>query len=92
MAQDLFMLDTKSYLITVDTYSDYWELDALTDTSSEMVVACTKAHFARYGIPNKVITDNGPQFRSRLYENFAKKQDFHHVTSSPYHSQKQWQS
>ena len=87
VAQDLFTFDQKSYLITVDFYSDFWELDALTDTSSETIVARTKTHFARYGIPDKVITDNGPQFRSQLYEDFANKWEFHHTTSSPYHSQ-----
>ena len=87
LAQDLFTLAGKSYLITVDYYSDFWELDALTDTSSESIVKHTKAHFARYGIPEKVITDNGPQFRAQSYEEFASQWGFNHVTSSPYHSQ-----
>ena len=68
VAQDLFTFNQKSYLITVDFYSDFWELDPLTETSSETVVTCTKAHFSRYGIPDKVISDNGPQFRSQCYE------------------------
>ena len=87
VAQDLFTLAGKSYLITVDYYSDFWELDAVTNTSSETIVEHTKAHFARYGIPQKVITDNGPQFRAQVYEEFATQWGFNHVTSSPYHSQ-----
>ena len=87
VAQDLFTLAGKSYLITVDYYSDFWELDAVADTSSETIVAHTKAHFARYGIPEKVITDNGPQFRAQIYEKFASQWGFSHVTSIPYHSQ-----
>ena len=87
VAQDLFTLAGKSYLITVNYYSDFWELNAVTDTSSETNVEHTKAHFTRYGIPEKVITDNGPQFQSQVYEEFATKWGFSHVTSSPYHSQ-----
>ena len=34
-----------------------------------------------------MITDNGPQFRAKLYEDFAKQWGFNHVTSSPYLSQ-----
>ena len=34
------------YLITVDYYSDLWELDVVTNTSSEIIVEHTKAHFA----------------------------------------------
>ena len=51
------------------------------------IVSLTKVHFAHYGIPETVITDNGPQFWSKSYENFAKKWEVDHVTTSPYHSQ-----
>ena len=75
VAQDLLMYAGKSYLITVDYYSNFWELDTVTNTSSETIVTHTKGHFARYGIPEKV------------YEDFAAQWGFNHVTSSPYHSQ-----
>jgi len=87
VAQDLLMYAGKSYLITVDYYSNFWELDTVTNTSSETIVTHTKGHFARYGIPEKVITDNEPQFRAKVYEDFAAQWGFNHVTSSPYHSQ-----
>ena len=89
VAQDLLYLHLrgKTYLITVDYYSDFWELDAINDTSSETITECTKVHFARYGITVKVIMDNVPQFRGQQYKNFAKQWGFNHVTSSPYHSQ-----
>ena len=64
VAQDLFSWHKNDFLITVDYYSDYWELDELTDTTSLAIIDCTKKHFARYGVPNRVITDNGPQFCS----------------------------
>ena len=51
------------------------------------MIAKTKEHFGRYGIPETVISDNGPQFCSHEYTAFAKDWDFTHVTSSPYHSQ-----
>ena len=87
VAQDLFTHGKKDYLITVDYYSDFWELDCLRDTNSNTIITCTKAHFARYGIPDTVVTDNGPQFRSHEYEIFAQQWEFVHTTSSPYHSQ-----
>ena len=58
----------------------------MADTSSEIIVAHTKAHSAWYGIPEKVITDNGPQFRAQVCEEFASQWRFSHVTISPYHS------
>lgn len=73
--------------ITVDYYSDFWEVDLLPNTSSETVIEYTKAHFAKYGIPEIVLTDNGPRFWSQEYETFAAMWEFCHTTSSPYHNQ-----
>ena len=86
IAQDLFSLHNIHYLVTVNYYSNFWELDRLSDTSSATLIEYTKAHFAWYGIPDKVISDNGTQFRSQEHEAFAKAWDFTHLTSSPYHS------
>lgn len=87
VAQDLFTLDRENFLITVDYFSDFWELDQLPDTLSSTVVTKTKQNFSRYGIPEKVISDNGPQFCSQEYTKFAQEWDFTHLSSSPYHSQ-----
>ena len=46
-----------------------------------------KPLFARYGIPDVIILDNGPQYSSREFKEFAEEYEFTHVTSSPYHLQ-----
>ena len=51
VGQDLFTVHNQDYLITVDFFSDYWELDMLPDTTSETVVTLSKSQFARFGIP-----------------------------------------
>ena len=43
-----------------------------------------KAHFSRYGIPEQLVTDNGPQFVSSFCH-FTMKYDIQHTTSSPHH-------
>ena len=40
-----------------------------------------KQHFARYGIPSTVVSDNGPQFSSKKFESFSKNWDFKHEPS-----------
>ena len=87
VAQDLFTIQQRDYLITVDYFSDFWEVDELEDTTSPTIIECTKRHFSRHGIPRKVVTDNGPQLVSKEYQDFAKSWEFEHVTSSPLHSQ-----
>ena len=58
-------------------------MDRLPDTRSSTTVLKLKSHFARYGIPDQVISDNGPQFASKEFTDFAEKWDFEHLTSSP---------
>ena len=84
---DLFALNKKDYLVTVDYFSDYFELDELQSTTASAVILCLKRHFARHGRPDIVVSDNGPQFSSTEFSDFAAEWEFEHSTSSPYHSQ-----
>ncbi len=46
-----------------------------------------KGHFSRYGIPDVLVTDNGPQFASESFKNFADEWGFQVCPSSPGHQQ-----
>ena len=87
VSQDLFELNGLAYLVTVDHYSDFYEIDKLPTIQSSAVIQAIKRHFSRHGIPHTLITDNGAQFTSDLFKTFAKKYQFNHITSSPYWSQ-----
>ena len=84
---DLFILERQAFLIAVDYYSGYFEVQDLSNTTSNRVIAVLKTWFARHGIPVTVISDNGPPFNSGDFESFSKEWDFHHITSSPRHPQ-----
>ncbi|XP_035221250.1 uncharacterized protein K02A2.6-like [Stegodyphus dumicola] len=87
VATDLFEINKDVYLLIVDYYSNFFEISKLPDTRSQTVISYMKSHFARYIIPLIVISDNGPQFSSKEFAEFAKKYQFKHITSSPYHPQ-----
>ena len=80
---DLFTVDNKQYLVTVDYYSRYFEVDELTSTTSNAIITKLSAHFARHEIPEVAISDNGPQFAAEEFARFAQTWDFKHVISSP---------
>ena len=80
---DLCTVNSKQYLITADYYSRYFEGDGLTSTTSNAIIRKLSAHFARHGIPEVAISDNGPQFAAEEFAKFAQTWDFKHVTSSP---------
>ena len=66
VASDLCSFNNRDYLVTVDYFSGFFELDHLNDTSSETVINQLKLHFARHGIPDSLTTDNGPQYSSGI--------------------------
>ena len=80
---DLMFVDGQHYLVTVDYYSDYFELDHMTSTNSEAVIKRLKRHFSGHGIPIIVQSDNGPPFNSSMFADFAKDYQFTIITSSP---------
>ena len=84
---DLFTLDGTTYLLTTDYFSRYPEVIKLTTTTSASIIAALKSIFSRYGIPEKVVSDNGPQYSSQEFSDFAREYGFQHVTSSPHFPQ-----
>ena len=80
---DIFTLHDKDYLVTIDYYSNFWEVDRLPDTKASTAILKLKSLFACYRIPDQVVSDNGPQFILKEFATFAKTWDFEHLTSSP---------
>ena len=84
---DLFEFQGQHYLISVCYRSKYPEATKLPSTTSANVIEELKRQFSVHGIPSKVISDNGPQFSSAEFEEFAREYGFKHVTSSPHYPQ-----
>lgn len=72
------------YLVLIDYFSRYIEIAQLPNMTSSAVIAVLKAIFARHGIPEVLVSDNGRQFVSDEFKLFAKNWNFQHRTSSPY--------
>ena len=70
----------------MDYYSNFWETDELSTTTAPAVIAKLKHHFARYGCPETVISNNGTQLSSEAFATFAKAWEFEHRTISPWNS------
>ena len=67
IASDIFVLDHSHYLLTVDYYSKWIEIVKMTELSSKYVISAMKSQFAKSGIPDELITDNGPQYACREF-------------------------
>jgi hypothetical protein len=84
---DIMTFQGRNYLVSVDYYSSFIEVDPLQDITSRSVIMRLKAQFARHGIPQVLVTDNGPQFLADEFRSFSKQWEFTHAKSSPYHPQ-----
>ena len=87
VGMDLFHVDGADYVIVVDYNSNFFEVDKLKNALSSSVIHKVKGYFARHGIPETVISDNGPQFDSSQFKSFAKEWGFEQKTSSPRYPQ-----
>ena len=83
LGADLCSFADHEYLVIADYLSSFIEVDRLEKTTSGAVIRALKKQFSRHGIPNELITDNGPQFVSKAFEEFAQNWEFKHTTSSP---------
>ena len=87
LGADLFEYKKKMFLVVVDYYSRWIEVKQLTTTTSASVISRLKAIFTTFGIPDVLITDNGPQFSAGEFAAFAKNWGFGHHTTNPYKPQ-----
>ena len=71
----------------MDYYSSYFEIDPLKDMTAREVIHTLKRQFSRHGIPNTLMSDNGPPFNSNEFQQFATNYDMEHVISSPHYPQ-----
>ena len=85
VGSDIFEIKGRRYLILVDYFSSFIEVDYLTTLTSENVVLKMKSHFARYGVPKVLGSDCGPHYTSAAFSRFTKHWGLRHVRSSPSH-------
>jgi len=90
---DMFQYAGENYLVLSDKYSGWPCVGSLgTSATAVAVIAYLRQWFSELGIPNKLITDGGSQFRSREFEQWCLQQGIHHQVTSPYHPQSNGQA
>ena len=92
IGSDLFELEGSTFLLVVNYFSRFVEISKLTTTSSSSIITDLNSIFARYGIPEIMISDNGPQYVSWEIKQFARQYGFNHITSSPHYLQSNGQA
>ena len=73
---DLFELDGQVYLLIVDFHSKWVCVEALQESRSIDVICVLEKQFVDFGCPQRLISDNGPQYGSFELREFAKRLNF----------------
>lgn len=73
------------FLIAIDAHSKWAEIIPASCTTSTTTINILSTMFSRYGIPEHLVSDNGPQFVSDEFKCFTRGNGIRHIRSSPYH-------
>ena len=65
-------------LVVVDYYSRYYEVAVVRTITSEKTIECLETIFARHGLPEVLVSDNGPNLVSEKFEAFLKENGIKH--------------
>ena len=85
---DFFSLNGKDYLVYVDRYSGWIEVQLFKNPpTASSTTAAFQTWFGQHGIPVRIRTDGGKQFTAKLFQDFAQAWKFNHVVSSPHYPQ-----
>lgn len=74
-------------LVVVDAETKWLEAVPLKTASAETTVEALRGMFARFGLPQTVVSDNAPQFNSSVTKKFFEDNQVRHVNSAPYYPQ-----
>ena len=80
---DLFSLRGKDYVVLVDRYSGYPVVQRLTKTTTQAVTGVLSRWFGLFGIPTRLRSDGGPQFRGP-FDAYCEDMGIKHELSSAY--------
>lgn len=75
----------KMFLIVVDAHSKWPEVIQMTSTTSAKTIDVLRTLFDRYGLPEQLVSDNGPQFTSEEFTAFMTSNGVKHIRTAPYH-------
>ena len=73
------------YLVIVDAFSKYLEIYPMTKTDTPRTIEKLRHLFSSFGLPEHIVTDNGPQFISEDFKTFLQYNDIQHTRTAPKH-------
>ena len=87
VASDMFEIKGDNYLIITDYQSKFHVVQKTISTTSNTIAHITAEWFSVLEPPLEIVTDNGPQYVGKPYEDMCCKWNVKHTTTSPRYSE-----
>ena len=84
---DFCQKDTDYFLAVVDSHFKWIEIQHMTSITTEKTINELCLIFAQHGLPEEVVSDNGPQFVSNEIAEFMHKNGIKHTLTPRYYPQ-----
>ena len=75
----------KMFLIVIDAHSKWMDFKTMTTITASDTIIELKEIFSTHGLPDQIVSDNGPTFISLEFKTFCSSNGIEHITTSPYH-------
>lgn len=80
---DFAEIDKQHFLVVVEVHSKWVEIFPTQLTNTEKTINLLRHLWASYGFPTELVSDNGPPFTSREFEDFLRNNGVRYVLSPP---------
>ena len=87
VATDIFYFDSDSYLLIFDYTSRFPVVKRLTSMTVQHVTSQMKLVFSEYGLPETIISNNGPCYSAEAFTKLMRNYSVNHIISSPNYPQ-----
>ena len=77
-------VDNNYFLIIIDAFSKWPEIYKTISMSASTTISCLRNCFARYGLPESVVSDNGPCFISEVFKEFLRLNGVKQILTAVY--------
>ena len=75
------------FLVLIDRHSKWIKVQNMTSIIAGHTIDGLRLIFAQHGLPEEVVSDNGPQFVSNEFAEFINTNGIKHTLVPPYHPQ-----
>ena len=78
-------LENDMYIVITDAFSKWVDIREMKRIDANSTITVLRDYCSSWGLPKKLVSDNGPAFRSEEFAKFLRENGIRHIKTAPYH-------